>query len=457
MYEYDCCQRKSLNWCDTKDGTFLTGSAAEGAFICRNLWENKPNIEIDVMKCLGKIFHEKSKDILVPAKDFIGYYHLEWNEHLLSCLDQNISEALEKVGNKTGFLNSQILEVCREMQGYGDYKEGHPNIHNIAIDSGMRLEVDIFKYMTFGNFKQSNTLRFKRWSNGLRSMAIIRADFPSGYSVLDHGPSWSINIFDDGMFCKHPKCPDGTEMYFGKTTIQYETEVARYGYGCRKCPENFFKSQSMASNSTCRKCPEMTISSEDRASCYNSYRLDYFKFTDKISMLVISVSGIGLAFSVFTMVLLWINRKTPFAKATNVYYSTVYLVLVMLQFSSLPLIFVGKPFLEKCYLRPTVVLILATTPAIIISIKSQNILAAFHTKTIVSNKQRNKNIAIQYSVAALIFLVDASVLLWTMIVHPPAILTHINHSNFIITLDCNTGVHINTQISLLIIQNLFVC
>ena len=79
MYDYDCCYIQSFKWCD-REGSFLSGSAAEGAFICRNLWENKPNIEYDVMKCFGKIPYEKSNNILVPVKDFVGYYHLKWNE-----------------------------------------------------------------------------------------------------------------------------------------------------------------------------------------------------------------------------------------------------------------------------------------------------------------------------------------------------------------------------------------
>ena len=141
MYEYDCCYTESFKWCDAKDGSFSTGSAAEGAFICRNLWENKPNIEYDVMKCFGKISDEKSKDIIVPVKNFVGYYHLKWNTDLISCLDPKVSDSLTKHGNKNEYLDSQILHVYSKIQGFGEVTDGHPNIHS-TIDSGIHVEID---------------------------------------------------------------------------------------------------------------------------------------------------------------------------------------------------------------------------------------------------------------------------------------------------------------------------
>ena len=54
IYEYDCEQRQPFKskLQDEKE-SFLTGSAAEGAFICRGVWETVTNIEMDIMKPFG--------------------------------------------------------------------------------------------------------------------------------------------------------------------------------------------------------------------------------------------------------------------------------------------------------------------------------------------------------------------------------------------------------------------
>lgn len=52
-------------------------------------------------------------------------------------------------------------------------------------------------------------------------------------------------------------------------------------------------------------------------------------------------------------------------------------------------------------------------------------------------------------------LIESGVLLWTVFVRTPQVLTNIDHSKYEISIDCNTGFHINAQILLIIIQHLF--
>ena len=109
----------------------------------------------------------------------------------------------------------------------------------------------------------------------------------------------------------------------------------------------------------------------------------------------------------------------------------------------------------KCYLKPISVLVLCISPAIIILIKSQNLLLAFKSKTIVDDSDKRNSNLIQFSVVALIILFNGSVLLWSTITNPPVVQLDINHSKYQIVMECNTGLHINLQIAMLIFQYLF--
>ena len=142
IYEHDCCHRQSLAWSDTQDGSFLTGSAAEGAFICRGLWNDKPNIEIDVMTPFASISETQSLPIFV-ATNLTGYYRLKWNEALDSSFYLKFPGCLpiEESKDKVLYLDSRILRYFKRLQGHGAIEEGKPNIYS-EVNSGIRIEED---------------------------------------------------------------------------------------------------------------------------------------------------------------------------------------------------------------------------------------------------------------------------------------------------------------------------
>ena len=143
IYEHDCSHRQTLTWSDTGDGSFLTGSAAEGAFICRGLWNNKPSIEIDVMTPFASISKSMSLGIFVPT-NFTGYYRLKWNRVLNSCFYPKFSEcsmSMEESKDKVMYLDSQILRYFKLLQGHGTIEDGKPNIYS-EVNLGIRIEED---------------------------------------------------------------------------------------------------------------------------------------------------------------------------------------------------------------------------------------------------------------------------------------------------------------------------
>ena len=128
IYEYDCEQRQPFmrSFQEVKE-FFLTGSAAEGAFIYRGVWETVTNIEMDFMKAIGKI-PMKRKDNILVATDSIGYYHLRWNGDLKECLHPEFSQSLLVNDYNLPYLSGEIIDLYNRFSKSGNHKNGTPNI-----------------------------------------------------------------------------------------------------------------------------------------------------------------------------------------------------------------------------------------------------------------------------------------------------------------------------------------
>ena len=95
IFEIDEERRREFNKVSEGSNDFTSGSAAEGAFICRGVQDHtKQNYEIDTMRPIGEISFQKSSQIMTST-DQAGYYRLRFNEVLLSCLDKRFSELLK--------------------------------------------------------------------------------------------------------------------------------------------------------------------------------------------------------------------------------------------------------------------------------------------------------------------------------------------------------------------------
>ena len=319
-----------------------------------------------------------------------------------------------------------------------------------------RIDMGFLSFFSFKNFKFANVEKFKYFTNGLRKLADIVNELKNKrreFILRSYDLSQNKLGYPGPAKCLLSFCPQGSEPYFGKIN-QSQPWIIKYGYSCQKCPHNYFNDK-IASNQSCRRCPEMTVSSDDRTHCYSPYHKEFINFHQLLPRLTISMSGVGFLLSLFNIAVLLIYRKSLFAKAINVYNCLLHLVLTNLQFISIPFLFIGEPSLLKCQLRPVSVFLLSTCPAIIILVKSQNILAAFRAKTVVTDSDKKKSKIIQSSMVIAVLVIDTSILLWSLLVRLPEITKTINHTIYEISLDCNTGFHINAQILLIIIQHLF--
>ena len=350
------------------------------------------------------------------------------------------------LGMTNNLSQSILAKYC-----YDSY-QGH--IVRMASLIAIRKAVQEFQHQSFKQFISSNLRRFSQYTTWQRYFSSIERKFVNGCTVMK-SQFWKrdLEYRYEIMGCPYPSCSPGNQISFGKINVT-DKSISRYGYYCQRCRKNYFKSKTMPRNNSCQKCPEMTISSKDGSNCYSPYRKDYFHFTDLISVITISICVFGFLFSSFVMIIIWKYKTTPFAKATDIQHSMVFLTLNSIHFIVLPILFIGQPTLLTCISRPVFVLVLCTCPAIIIFIKSQNILVAFNSRSRVRHSDKTKSKIIRISAAALILLIDASILLWTMIVSHPKLSVEIDHKTFKMISKCNTSMHMNVQIMLLIIQHL---
>ena len=71
-----------------------------------------------------------------------------------------------------------------------------------------------------------------------------------------------------------------------------------------------------------------------------------------------------------------------------------------------------------------------------------------------TKSDKRKSGLFQFTTAIIIILFGGVFLLWSILNQPPIVFSDIDHTKYQIEMRCNTGLHINIQIALLIVQHL---
>jgi len=316
---------------------------------------------------------------------------------------------------------------------------------------------DHFKYFTFRQFKDSNVRRMGKRGSRNRIFAVItNLGFKNFKGVTRNNYIMKYKNLHDRNKCPEPNCGVGKYRDFGKITTPSRLWNESYGWLCRQCPMNHYRSNRSFDNATCLPCLHRTLSNDDQSGCYDPFIKIFLRFGNKIEEIIaIAVCCTGSLFSITVIVIFIILRKTPFVKAADLPSTVLHLILMSLIFITFPILFVGEPTQLKCTLQPIGVLLLCTCPTTIILMKSQKILVAFKTKTRLSTGQKRKSIVLQYTFVGTIILIDSAILLLTIMISYPKVIMHFDLEKYETILTCNTGYHLNTQVAILILQHLF--
>ena len=151
IFEFDEKTRKEFNQVSEGSNDFMSGSVAEGAFICRGVQDDtKQNYEMDTMRPIGEIPFDKSSQIMTST-DQTGYYRLRFNEVLLSCLDKKFSELLKMNDTEKEYLDGHLMKLYNKILESDsahrnfyitNYDDGSPSVYGKTDVAVAQIETD---------------------------------------------------------------------------------------------------------------------------------------------------------------------------------------------------------------------------------------------------------------------------------------------------------------------------
>ena len=255
--------------------------------------------------------------------------------------------------------------------------------------------------------------------------------------------------------CQTIKCGVGKEMVLSNITNNDRLWNQSYGWTCKQCLPTHFKPFD-DEKAKCQLCPTLLIPTQDQGGCYDPFVFIIQTFQNSTpDKLVTSLCAIGFLTTLTITIILTKLRNTPLVKALDYQITLVHLILSGILFLACPFVFVGETRELQCTLRPLIILLLCIAPSTLIVGKSQKIVKAFNTKTRLSTSQKRNAMIMQHSISGFIVLMDSAILLLTFVAYPAELVTHIDYMNFTKRTSCNTHLHTNIQIGLLIIQHSF--
>ena len=260
----------------------------------------------------------------------------------------------------------------------------------------------------------------------------------------------------ESQSCQTIKCGVGKERILSNIKNNDRLWNQSYGWTCKQCLPNQFKPIGDES-AKCQECASsLLIPTEDQGGCYDPFVFISQTFYNSTPIkLASSLCAIGFISALTISIIFTRLRNTPLVKALDFHVTLVHLLLSSFLFLACPFVFIGETGKQQCILRPLFVLLLCIAPSTLIVGKSHKIVKAFNTKTRLSISQKRNAMIMQHSISGFIVLVDSAILLLTFAAYPAQVTTHLDYVNFTIRQSCNTHLHVNIQIGLLIIQYSF--
>ena len=392
------------------------------------------------------VFHDLNKDSLTSfvfhsshhIYSFVAenykYFSPGYFKDLLDSIKSNLTS-----GGELSLQETAIIKSCNDV-----YEN---QIVRMVEVINLFLKFDMFKSKSFQEYKRHCLNRIKTRKGNNRYWVLITENANRELTET------SLITPITGVKTKCPilYCGPGKERYFGKITDNVNSWNNSFGWACKRCAVNHFKSFDFLDNRTCVQCPTSMITDKDQRECFDPYTSIFLGFNDIPGLTTVGICGAGFLLSLFNLVVLFKFRNTPFVKAFDLPKKLVqHLLFMLLSFVSFPFLFIGKPSPLKCFLQPVSILVLSICPSIIILLKSQKILLLFKSELRLSKGKRMRSLAGQVMTAMVIVVTDACILYLLMRTDPPSTIETYDRILFTRHIHCNNGGNINIQIAYLI-------
>ena len=244
--------------------------------------------------------------------------------------------------------------------------------------------------------------------------------------------------------CPLYQCNPGWGNKFGHLTKNKTKWQREFGWTCQKCQENFIKEEQ--SYGFCKPCKGINISNTERTKCYDPYVDEYLDYDDLVTILTLSVCGIGIIFSIMVIIVFIIFRKTPCVISSDYRISLFQLSVSIIFYIGYPLIMIGKPLKETCIARPIFVGFCFSLNIAITITKVQKLLFAFKAKVRLSRNRIRITKFAQLFMISIIMLMHAAIFVVSIIQSQISVLANVMNNAYKNEVYCNSDLHMHLQI-----------
>ncbi|XP_072110572.1 extracellular calcium-sensing receptor-like [Mobula birostris] len=206
-------------------------------------------------------------------------------------------------------------------------------------------------------------------------------------------------------------------------------------FDCAECADGEFSNATDSAD--CIKCPSEYWSNEAKTQCVLK-KVEFLSFGEVLGVVLVTLSLVGVIFTLATAAIFYRHRETPIVKANNSELSFLLLFALLLCFIC-SLAFIGEPSGWSCMLRRTafgVVFVLSIS-----CILSKTILVVVAFKATLPNSSVMNWFGPgqqRLGVCILTFLQGLVCVVW-LSVSPPYPLKNMKHYRDIIILECDVG------------------
>eukprot|EP00111_Clytia_hemisphaerica_P008303 TCONS_00024229-protein len=326
----------------------------------------------------------------------------------------------------------------------------HFNATNKLVNLLKEKNIAQHHSITDGKYNQSHVLiNFDVYFNTIKDY--WKLDLLSTSDVLDTFKSQKYINRSGQSSCTNFTCGPGFERKLVKApNTQWQN---RYVYQCFQCEHNHVK--GVESEGNCQPCINKNISNFDRTHCYVLYRLRSFDFQSPGSLVGLALNLVGLLFSILTIFLFELYKKTPIVRASDRTLSQIQTTSSFLLFLFLLVQALLQVTTVSCVLLPSSIGVTFSTLVAITVAKVEKPLLVFRQRKQLTQKDINATIAHQYFMIILIPLTSIMLAFVQFKYNPISIKTSYNDTTLEKSVMCSSDGHLHIQIIFIILLSLF--
>ena len=208
---------------------------------------------------------------------------------------------------------------------------------------------------------------------------------------------------------------------------------------CVQCPNN--EIQPRFGMKRCIRCQGDEVANEKRTECITpSYT--YMKYSSISGIVILGLTAVAVLITIFVMVILMRNWDSPLVKAMNRELTVMQLSSVVVIFC-MPLLYMSKPSMKLCGVRPFYFVLFYTISVSVTFTKTDRLLRIFKASTSgrLSRGSRVLNNRVQFLTVFALTLIAGLVCTIFYFVFPPILIKEVERtsSGVVMTFSCGTG------------------